>query len=122
MITTDADNSLLLSKTNEHNHDVNEQELQEEKLRVSLKRKAEGDISARPIKLVKSELLQQPDTDMLNLAAAQGKKPSEIDQLESQKESTSIRYHPKCEIENQFPFIKEIDEGIRQLAAEHGVE
>ena len=52
---------------NRHNHDANAQKLQVEKLRVSLKRKAEADISARPMKLVKTELGHQQDTDMVDL-------------------------------------------------------
>jgi hypothetical protein len=41
---------------NEHNHDDCERKIEAKQLRTAAKRKASGDISARPLKIIMKEL------------------------------------------------------------------
>lgn len=54
-ITTDADSKTIIKTLNEHNHGVNQQKVESQQLRVRV-RKASGDITARPSKIIRTEL------------------------------------------------------------------
>jgi hypothetical protein len=55
-IRTDADVKVVLNSVNEHNHDACERKIEAKQLRTAAKRKASGDISARPLKIIMKEL------------------------------------------------------------------
>ena len=55
-VRTDAGPSLVIQQKNDHNHDPDDRGNERHVLRVNAKRKAVDDLSARPSKVIKSEL------------------------------------------------------------------
>jgi hypothetical protein len=55
-VRTDAGPSLVIQQKNDHNHDPDDRGNERRVLRVNAKRKAVDDLSARPSKVIKSEL------------------------------------------------------------------
>ena len=53
-----------MSAMSEHNHDMNEREIESKQLRVMAKRKASDDISARPSKIIRQELQKLDESNL----------------------------------------------------------
>jgi hypothetical protein len=60
-VRTDAVPTLVIQQKNDHNHDSDDRGNARHVLRVNAKRKAVDDLSARPSKVIKSELQTMND-------------------------------------------------------------
>ncbi|CAC5398626.1 unnamed protein product [Mytilus coruscus] len=63
-IRTDRESKVLLTGTNEHNHDIDERKLERQQIRIKIKKNA-SDISTRPSKIIRQELLTNGESHLL---------------------------------------------------------
>jgi uncharacterized protein YlaI len=63
-VRTDGESKVVMSAMSEHNHDMNEREIESKQLRVMAKRKASDDISARPSKIIRQELQKLDESNL----------------------------------------------------------
>ena len=59
-VKTGSESKVVLQATNTHNHELSEQKLESKLLRAIAKRKANGDISSKPLKMIRNELQDFP--------------------------------------------------------------
>jgi hypothetical protein len=74
-VRTDGESKVVMSAMSEHNHEINEREIESKQLPVMAKRKASDDISARPSKIIRQELQKLDESnlqtkDLKNVALA----------------------------------------------------
>ena len=63
-LRTDKDITMVISGKLDHTHEVDERKLERNQVRLSVKRKANSDVSERPTKIIRSELQRVEENNL----------------------------------------------------------
>jgi hypothetical protein len=67
-LRTDKDIEMVISGKLDHTHEVDERKLERKQIRLSVKRKANSDVSERPTKIIRSELQRVEENNLYSLS------------------------------------------------------